>query len=44
MVDDAHERSVNTDLLLGLLRKILSVRNDLRIIVSSATLDAIVNF
>ncbi|VDN50983.1 unnamed protein product [Dracunculus medinensis] len=41
MVDDAHERSVNTDLLLGLLRKILSVRNDLRIIVSSATLDAI---
>ncbi|KHN77076.1 putative ATP-dependent RNA helicase DHX35 -like protein [Toxocara canis] len=41
MVDEAHERSVNTDLVLGLLRKIMLVRNDLRVIVSSATLDAI---
>uniref|UniRef100_A0A1I7XJC0 Helicase ATP-binding domain-containing protein n=1 Tax=Heterorhabditis bacteriophora TaxID=37862 RepID=A0A1I7XJC0_HETBA len=40
MVDEAHERSCNTDILLGLLRKILAIRNDLRIIVSSATLDA----
>lgn len=40
MIDEAHERSCNTDILLGLLRKIIQIRNDLRIIVSSATLDA----
>ncbi|CAB3401390.1 unnamed protein product [Caenorhabditis bovis] len=40
MIDEAHERSCNTDILLGLLRKVMQVRNDLRIIVSSATLDA----
>lgn len=40
MVDEAHERSVHTDVLLGLLKKILAVRVDLRVIVSSATIDA----
>uniref|UniRef100_A0A914X0A8 RNA helicase n=1 Tax=Plectus sambesii TaxID=2011161 RepID=A0A914X0A8_9BILA len=40
MIDEAHERSINTDLLLGLLRKIITKRKDLRVIVSSATLDA----
>ncbi|KAF8197384.1 P-loop containing nucleoside triphosphate hydrolase protein [Pholiota molesta] len=40
MVDEAHERSVYTDLLLGILRKIRKKRPSLRIIVSSATLDA----
>ncbi|RCN44445.1 helicase protein [Ancylostoma caninum] len=40
MIDEAHERTCNSDILLGLLRKILIVRPDLRIIVSSATLDA----
>lgn len=40
MIDEAHERTANTDILLGLLRKIVSIRNDLVIIVSSATLDA----
>ncbi|PFH61987.1 hypothetical protein XA68_15529 [Ophiocordyceps unilateralis] len=40
MVDEAHERSVSTDVLLGLLSKILKKRPDLRIIVSSATLQA----
>uniref|UniRef100_A0A914YZZ2 RNA helicase n=1 Tax=Panagrolaimus superbus TaxID=310955 RepID=A0A914YZZ2_9BILA len=40
MVDEAHERSVNTDLLLALLRRLQKVRQDLRVIVSSATLDA----
>ncbi|EJW75233.1 hypothetical protein WUBG_13857, partial [Wuchereria bancrofti] len=39
MVDEAHERSINTDIILGLLRKVIMVRQDLRIIVSSATLD-----
>ncbi|VDN06380.1 unnamed protein product [Thelazia callipaeda] len=41
MIDEAHERSVNTDIILGLLRKIITVRQDLRVIVSSATLDAV---
>ncbi|CAK8685220.1 putative ATP-dependent RNA helicase DHX35 [Clavelina lepadiformis] len=40
MVDEAHERNVNTDVCLGLLKKIQAKRPDLRIIVSSATLDA----
>ncbi|KAI9219158.1 putative ATP dependent RNA helicase [Blastocladiella britannica] len=40
MVDEAHERSTSTDILLGLLKLILVHRSDLRIIVSSATLDA----
>jgi ATP-dependent RNA helicase DDX35 len=40
MVDEAHERSINTDLLLGLLKKIQLRRPDLRLIISSATVDA----
>ena len=40
MLDEAHERSLYSDVLLGLLKKVLLVRSDLRIIVSSATLDA----
>ncbi|KAF3766127.1 hypothetical protein M406DRAFT_37843 [Cryphonectria parasitica EP155] len=40
MVDEAHERSISTDILLGLLKKIIKRRPDLRIIISSATLQA----
>ena len=40
MVDEAHERSISSDILLGLLKKILKRRPELRIIVSSATLQA----
>ncbi|ODA82544.1 hypothetical protein RJ55_01051 [Drechmeria coniospora] len=40
MVDEAHERSTSTDILLGLLKKIRRKRPDLRLIISSATLQA----
>uniref|UniRef100_A0A1I8BCP8 RNA helicase n=1 Tax=Meloidogyne hapla TaxID=6305 RepID=A0A1I8BCP8_MELHA len=40
IIDEAHERSVNSDLVIGLLRKIIAIRDDLRIIVSSATIEA----
>ncbi len=39
IVDEAHERSLNIDLILGLLIRILSVRKDLTVIISSATID-----
>jgi ATP-dependent RNA helicase DDX35 len=40
MVDEAHERSLSSDILLGLLKKIRKRRPELRIIVSSATIEA----
>ena len=39
IVDEAHERSLNVDLVLGHLKRILEKRGDLRVIVTSATLD-----
>ena len=39
MVDEVHERSVNTDILLALLKRILERRPDLKLILSSATID-----
>ncbi|KAJ2548124.1 hypothetical protein GGH95_006493, partial [Coemansia sp. RSA 1836] len=40
IMDEAHERTLNTDVLLGLLKQIVSTRRDLKIIVTSATMNA----
>ncbi|CAA6658866.1 unnamed protein product [Spirodela intermedia] len=40
LVDEAHERSLNTDLILALVKSLLLRRLDLRLIVMSATVDA----
>ena len=40
IIDEAHERSLNIDFLLGHLRQILPRRPDLKIVVTSATIDA----
>ena len=40
IVDEAHERSLNIDFLLGYLRQLLPRRPDLKVIVTSATIDA----
>ena len=39
IIDEAHERSLNIDFLLGILRNIMPKRPDLKVAVSSATLD-----
>jgi ATP-dependent helicase HrpA len=40
IIDEAHERSLNIDFLLGYLREVLARRPDLKVIVTSATIDA----
>ncbi|KAJ2081967.1 hypothetical protein H4R24_001946 [Coemansia sp. RSA 988] len=40
IMDEAHERTLNTDVLLGLLRRIVAQRRDLRLIVTSATMNS----
>ena len=40
IIDEAHERSLNIDFLLGYLREVLAKRPDLKVIVTSATIDA----
>ncbi|MEN6440265.1 MAG: ATP-dependent RNA helicase HrpA [Syntrophobacter sp.] len=39
IVDEAHERSLNIDFLLGILARTLSVRPELKVIITSATID-----
>ncbi|MCQ2389074.1 MAG: ATP-dependent RNA helicase HrpA, partial [Kiritimatiellae bacterium] len=39
IVDEAHERSLNVDFLLGVLKRALAKRRDLKVVVSSATMD-----
>ena len=40
ILDEAHERSLNIDFLLGYLKQLLAKRPDLKLVISSATLDA----
>jgi ATP-dependent helicase HrpA len=39
IIDEAHERSLNIDFILGYLKKIIHKRPDLKVIISSATID-----
>jgi ATP-dependent RNA helicase HrpA len=40
IIDEAHERSLNIDFLLGYLKTLVEARNDLRVVITSATIDA----
>lgn len=39
IIDDCHERTINSEMIFGLLKKIFVKRSDLKIVISSATLD-----
>lgn len=40
ILDEAHERTISTDVLMGLLKEVMLRRKDLKLVVMSATLDA----
>lgn len=40
IMDEAHERALNTDVLMGLFKKVLQKRRDLKLIITSATMNA----
>ncbi|CAG9312256.1 unnamed protein product [Blepharisma stoltei] len=40
IIDEAHERTTNTDIILGLIRELITQRNDIKVIIMSATIEA----
>ena len=42
IIDEAHERSLNIDFILGLIKRVLEERKEFKVIVSSATINAVV--
>ena len=42
IVDEAHERSLNIDFILGLLKQVLEARSDFKVIISSATINPVI--
>ena len=40
MIDDVHERTINTDIILSLIKKIRRKRPELKLVISSATIQA----